>query len=250
MVSGNGKQIPNRENGSIIIETLELEKHYVQGDDLIRAVDRLTLEIAQGDFVTITGRSGSGKTTLLSLIGGLTKPTSGTVKLFGHNIFQLEDDRLSAMRSSQIGFVFQFSSLISTLSVFDNVRLPGLFSNLPVETKRVKDLLTWVDLGTKINNYPNELSGGQQARVALARALANSPELLLADEPTGNLDVETELEILELLREINEQEGTTIMLVTHNPDLAKFGSRHMVMEKGKLAPYTKTKRSQDVIREA
>ncbi len=224
----------HRLGGSALVELWGVSKHYQQGLDSVKAVDDVSLKVQAGDFVSITGRSGSGKTTLLSLIGGLTAPTSGGVRLFDQTLKNLGDSELSALRAERMGFVFQFASLIPTLSTLDNVRLPGIFAPKPVDTAYARKLLDWVGLSDKLNSYPAELSGGQQARVSLARALANQPDLLLADEPTGNLDVETEWEILSLLRDLNQEQNITIMLVTHNPELAKYGDRHFVMHGGGL----------------
>jgi ABC-type lipoprotein export system ATPase subunit len=200
----------------------------------VRAVDQVALRVATGDFLIITGRSGSGKTTLLSLIGGLTIPTSGADNVFDKYLAELDDAAISTLRAERIGFVFQFASLIPTLTALDNVRLPGLFAKSPVSPEEAARLLSWVGLANKLANYPAQLSGGQQARVTVARALANQPDLLLADEPTGNLDVETEREILELFRELNMNDGTTVVLVTHNPELACYGNRHLIMADGRL----------------
>lgn len=217
-----------------VIRLDNISKHYQQGSETVRAVDDVTLQVLPGDFASITGRSGSGKTTLLSLIGGLTTPSRGEVEIFGEAMSSLNDDALSFLRANRIGFVFQFASLIPTLTAQDNVRLPGMFGEKPVSPKDAADLLAWVGLSDKLHNFPAELSGGQQTRVALARALTNHPSLLLADEPTGNLDVETESEILTLLRNLNRERGMTIVLVTHNPELAQHGTRHLVMQSGKL----------------
>ncbi len=222
------------QEGSALIELWGISKHYQQGSEIVKAVDDVSLQVQAGDFVSITGRSGSGKTTLLSLIGGLTASTSGGVRVFDQTIQELSDRELSALRAQRIGFVFQFTSLIPTLTALDNVRLPGIFADTLVGQSYARELLDWVGLSDKLNNYPAELSGGQQARVSLARALANKPDLLLADEPTGNLDVETEWEILSLLKELNLKQNMTILLVTHNPELAKYGNRHVVMHAGGL----------------
>jgi len=227
----NAQMMPEN---SALIELWGVSKHYRQGPEIVIAVDDVSLQVQAGDFVSITGRSGSGKTTLLSLIGGLTAPSSGGVRLFDQSLKELDDVTLSALRAERMGYVFQFSSLIPTLSTLDNVRLPGIFAAIPVDLDYAKQLLDWVGLSDKLYNYPAELSGGQQARVSLARALANHPDLLLADEPTGNLDVETEWEILSLLRDLNRDQDITIMLVTHNPELAKYGDRHFVMHSGGL----------------
>ncbi|MFZ5912304.1 MAG: ABC transporter ATP-binding protein [Chloroflexota bacterium] len=231
MTSRNNEHNPT---GKPVIHLENVSKHYQQGSEIIRAVDDVNLRILPGDFASITGRSGSGKTTLLSLIGGLTTPSDGRVEIFGEAISGLDDEALSSLRANRIGFVFQFASLIPTLTALDNVRLPGLFGANSVSPKDAADLLAWVGLSDKLYNFPAELSGGQQTRVALARALTNHPNLLLADEPTGNLDVETEAEILALLRDLNHERGMTILLVTHNPGLAQHGTRHLVMQSGRV----------------
>ncbi len=220
---------------SSVVHLVGLSKHYCQGAETVRAVDEVALQVTAGDFLIITGRSGSGKTTLLSLIGGLTIPTAGAVAVFGQSLAELDDAAISALRAENIGFVFQFASLIPTLTALDNVRLPGLFAKHPLSPAEAARLLSWVGLADKLGSYPAQLSGGQQTRVAVARALANRPDLLLADEPTGNLDVVTEQEILTLFREINLNDGTTIVLVTHNPELARYGNRHLIMESGRLS---------------
>lgn len=224
-----------------VIRAQGLQKNYQQGLEVIRAVDDVDLDIEKGDFVVITGRSGSGKTTLLSLLGGLTLPDHGDLSLFSQVAAELDDVELSAVRGNKLGFVFQFPSLIPTLTVFDNLRLPGLFAAQSADEERIDHLLKWVGLDNRKASYPAELSGGQGTRVSLARALVNTPALLLADEPTGNLDVETEKEIMELLMEINRTEGTTILLVTHNPEMAVFGNRHLVMHEGKLTEQAQEK---------
>lgn len=220
-----------------LVELTGVCKHYQQGAELVKAVDGVDLRLKQGEFLVITGRSGSGKTTLLSLMGGLTMPTDGSIHLFGESLPQLDDLTASTLRAERIGFVFQFSSLIPTLTALDNVRLPGLFSATPPSVGDAAELLSWVGLADKQHSYPSQLSGGQQSRVAVARALVNRPDILLADEPTGNLDVETEGEILLLLQEMNLNHGTAVVLVTHNPELAHFGQHHLIMDSGRLNPY-------------
>ncbi len=210
-----------------------LTKAYRQGDAQVNAVDQVDLQVFAGDFIIITGRSGIGKTTLLSLIGRLTEPTTGEIFIDGVNLKALDDAALSDFRARKIGFVFQFASLIPTLSVLENIALPSLFAGQAVDEKRTIELARMVGLGDKLKNYPRQLSGGQRRRVAIARALVNHPEILLADEPTGDLDVETEREILDLFRALNRQ-GMTVILVTHNPNLIAYGNRAFRMEQGKL----------------
>lgn len=236
MLKSSGEKSANGrgQTGALALNLISLNKHYRQGVETVRAVDQVTLPVETGDFLIITGRSGSGKTTLLSLMGGLTMPTAGTISVFGQSLADLDDAAISTLRADRIGFVFQFASLMPTLTTLDNVRLPGLFTKTPVSPEEAVRLLSWVGLADKLGSYPAQLSGGQQARVAVARALANHPDLLLADEPTGNLDVETEQEILTLFHELNKRNGSTIVLVTHNPELARYGNRHLVMESGRL----------------
>lgn len=211
-----------------------LTKRYCTRGVALEAVSEVAFGIQSGDFVTITGRSGSGKSTLLSLIAGLTRPTRGELELFGQNLAAAGDRQISDLRGSQVGYVFQFNSLIPTLNAIDNVRLPGLLTGRTIDALWAGSLLDLLGIGEKGESFPCQLSGGQQARVALARALANHPGLLLADEPTGNLDVETEREILSLLQMLNQRQGLTIVLVTHSAELAAYGTRHLVMDRGSL----------------
>ncbi|MDE3088027.1 MAG: ABC transporter ATP-binding protein [Chloroflexota bacterium] len=217
-----------------------VSKSYRQGDSDVVAVDNVNVDMAAGDFAIIAGRSGSGKTTLLSLIGGLTHPSAGTICVDGMNLLSLDDKTLSNLRARRIGFIFQFASFLPTLTVLENVCLPRLFAGEPAKSNRAIakhpvgiELLQMVGLDDKANNYPTQLSGGQRRRAAIARAFINQPALLLADEPTGDLDIDTESEILELFRSLNRQ-GTTILLVTHNPGLATIGNRLFQMERGRL----------------
>lgn len=210
-----------------------VSKSYRQGGLTVTAVEDVNLEVAPGDFLVITGRSGAGKTTLLSLIGGLTLPTLGSIAIDGTNLGSLKDAELSAMRARKIGFVFQFASLMPTLTALENVRLPSMFVNGSGDPSRVPELLRLVGLEERASYYASQLSGGQQRRVAIARALVNQPSILLADEPTGDLDTDTEREILDLLRAFNAK-GMTIILVTHSPELASYGNRKFKMERGKL----------------
>lgn len=219
-----------------MIDVKGLTKSYVIGDQIIKAVDDISIEIGKGDFVSIVGHSGSGKTTFLSLLGGLTRPDSGTVIVDGINLWSIADNRLSEFRNRKINFIFQFASLLPVLTAKENILLPGIFSSeerLAFEDK-AEDYLRMIGIGDKINSYPSELSGGQQRRVAIVRALMNDPEIILADEPTGDLDEETEAEIMGLFKRINKEKGITFILVTHSSELAKDAKRRMRMSHGKL----------------
>ena len=186
--------------------------------------------------MSIVGHSGSGKTTLISIIGGILKPTSGRVLLEGTDICTLDDNRLSEYRVNRIGFMFQFASLLPILTAKENVLLPGIFSpgKNVADDKAAVDLLEMVGIGEKADSYPSQLSGGQQRRVAIARALLNKPDIILADEPTGDLDEETEAEIMNLFEGINQKHGVTIILITHNLNLAGKAQKKLRMSKGRL----------------
>jgi ABC-type lipoprotein export system ATPase subunit len=209
-------------------------KYYLQGREQIAAVDDVNLTIQRGEFICIIGRSGAGKTTLLSLIGGLSNLSRGAIRIEGADLATLGDGGCAALRAQKMGFVFQFASLIPTLTVLDNVRLPSLFVGQVTTPARALELIEWVGLADKAEAYPAQLSGGQQRRVAIARALINRPAILLADEPTGDLDVDTEAAVLALFHKLNQQ-GTTILLVTHNRQLVANGCRLCQMERGRLS---------------
>ena len=199
-------------------------------------VDNISLTINKGEFLSIVGHSGSGKTTLISIIGGILKPTTGRVLLEGTDICTLDDNRLSEYRVNRIGFMFQFASLLPILTAKENVLLPGIFSpgKNVADDKAAVDLLEMVGIGEKADSYPSQLSGGQQRRVAIARALLNKPDIILADEPTGDLDEETEAEIMNLFERINQKHGVTIILITHNLNLAGKAQKKLRMSKGRL----------------
>jgi ABC-type lipoprotein export system ATPase subunit len=200
----------------------------------VHAVENACMEVTCGEFVLILGRSGSGKSTLLGMIAGLLRPTSGTVRFEGVDISSLPDDKIAELRSEKIGFVFQFSGLIPTITALENVLLPTLFCRAgPGTRNRAADLLKKVGLSDRADAYPHTLSSGEMKRVAIARALISNPTLLIADEPTGDLDADTEYEIMELFRQLN-REGTTIVMVTHNPDLTCYATRTYGMNRGKL----------------
>jgi putative ABC transport system ATP-binding protein/lipoprotein-releasing system ATP-binding protein len=213
-----------------------LTKTYKVDDTTFVGVDDVTLTVNKGDFVSIVGHSGSGKTTLISIIGGILKPTSGRVLLENTDICTLNDNKLSEYRTNRIGFMFQFASLLPILTARENVMLPSLFKpgKNKADEKTAEDLLEMVGIGEKIDSYPSQLSGGQQRRVAIARALLNKPDIILADEPTGDLDEETEAEIMGLFKDINVKHGVTVILITHNLDLAGKAQKKLRMSRGKI----------------
>ncbi len=219
-----------------MIEVKNLVKTYKLDGDVIEAVNNVDLGIEKGDFISIVGHSGSGKTTLLNLIGGLTKPDSGSVLIDNTDIWSMSDDKLSELRNEKMNFIFQFSSLIPTLNVIENVILPTTFSRTKQEAIHdyANELLEMVELKDKMKAYPSQLSGGQQRRAAIARAFINRPEIVLADEPTGDLDEETEVEIMDLFKKMNDDKGITFILVTHSSDIAKQCKKHFRMSKGVL----------------
>ena len=218
------------------IEIQNLTKIYSVHDTSFVGVDDISLSIDQGDFLSIVGHSGSGKTTFISIIGGILRPTSGQVLLDGVDICSLGDNALSEYRSKRIGFMFQFASLLPILTARENVLLPGIFSpdQTPTDEKKAEEYLELVGIGEKKDVYPAQLSGGQQRRVAIARSLINEPDIILADEPTGDLDEETEAEIMALFKDINEKKGVTIILITHNMGLAGQAKKRLRMSQGKM----------------
>lgn len=223
-----------------MIEISGLNKEYDVDGQTLKAVDSVSFTIDNGEMVSIIGHSGSGKTTLLSLIGGLTRPNTGSVLIDNVNIWSMDDGSLSAFRNRKISFIFQFSSLIPTLTAFENVMLPTAFGDYTDDTAEyAKELLQIVGLKDKMNSYPSHLSGGQQRRVAIARAFINRPEIVLADEPTGDLDEETEKEIINLFRRMNEEKNITFVIVTHNKEVAaRATTRKLKMSYGKLSDIT------------
>lgn len=221
-----------------MITLSDVSKDYSIGKGTsVTAVRGVSLEIGQGEFVIVVGRSGSGKTTLLNLSAGLTRPTAGSVIFDGIDLWNLTDKQQSYMRSQRIGFIFQFPSLLPALTVHENVVLPSIFSSkldAAQNSIRARQLLQQVGLEEKLVAYPRQLSAGQQQRVVIARALMNQPEVILADEPTSNLDEKTELEIMDLFRDLHLGMGITIVLVTHTRQLVSFGTRSVEMAEGQI----------------
>ncbi len=217
-----------------VISALNLSKTYRRGTEQVHALASVSFEIGAGELVAVVGPSGSGKTTLLNLLGCMDVPTSGDLSIMGHPTRGLSERALTRLRRDQVGFVFQHFGLIPTLTVEENIRLPGLFSGKQVK-HRAAELCTRVGLDHRRRHRPHELSGGEMQRVAIARALLNEPHLLLADEPTGNLDSVTGGSIISLLQELTAQ-GLTVVVVTHNDRLAESAARRLVLEDGRLAP--------------
>src|SRR5665647_2846932 len=220
----------------MLIQINNLTKTYQHHDGAINAVDNISLDIPKGSFVTITGASGSGKTTLLLMLGGLLRPTTGELTYNEKKINLHNEDELANFRSDHVGFVMQSFALIPYLTAVENIMiaLNVKNSNAAENKKRAMELLKWVGLEDRINHYPKELSAGQQQRVAIARSLANNPDLLLADEPTGNLDPGLSEEILGILKEINQKQKTTVVMVTHSPMAAEYGSHKIKLNNGKV----------------
>ncbi len=219
-----------------LIETKNLNKVYDLGETKVHALDEVNIGIANGEFVAVMGPSGSGKSTFMNVIGCLDEPTSGQYLLDGKDIAGLDRDQLAEIRNDKIGFVFQGFNLLSRTSAQENVELPMLYKNIAPRERheRAREALRMLGLDGREHHHPNQLSGGQQQRVAIARALVNQAPLVLADEPTGNLDTKTSIEIMELLVKLNEQQHITIVLVTHEPDIAQFSKRIIRFKDGQV----------------
>lgn len=217
-----------------ILKTKDLCKYYGTGDNQVRAVSHADIEIGQGEFVAIVGKSGSGKSTLLHLLGGLDIPTSGKVWVKEKDIFQLKEEELAVFRRRKIGFIFQSFNLVSSINVWENIVLPlGLDGKEP-DKQFVTDIIDTLQISEKIHNLPGTLSGGQQQRVAIARALVSRPDIILADEPTGNLDSKTSDEVIGLLKMSVQKYGQTLVMITHDEDIAQVADRILVIEDGKV----------------
>src|SRR5438067_957934 len=220
-----------------VVRTKELVKEYVMGDQAVRALDGVDLDIFRGEYVSLMGPSGSGKSTLFNAIGGLDKPTQGSVFINDVDMAQLDASELAYLRCHTIGYIFQAYNLIPVMTALENVTLPTIFAGMPTDEgiERGIELLNIVGLGHRLHHRPSELSGGQQQRVAIARSLANHPSIILADEPTGNLDLKTGTEIIELLRQLNKEQGVTVISATHDLKMVDVSDRIVWIRDGRIA---------------
>ena len=233
VVMDDGKYIPA--SGSMI-HVFDLTKVYQMGEVEIRAINGITMKVDKGEFVSVMGPSGSGKTTLLNMIGALDNPTNGAVFVNGVNVAHMNDQQQTNLRLRSIGFIFQFYNLVPVLTAYENVELPLIFAGVPKEIRkeRANKFLKLVDLEDRMGHLPDELSGGEQQRVAVARSLSNEPALLIADEPTGELDTKKGMEIINLLHELNKDLNQTILMVSHDPQVGRLADRLLKMRDGKI----------------
>ena len=218
----------------IVLETKDLRKYYGSGDTMVKALDGVDLQVESGEFVAIVGTSGSGKSTLLHMLGGLDRPTGGTVLVEGRDIFSLRDEERTIFRRRKIGFVFQSYNLVPVLSVYDNIVLPIQLDGGSVDGDYVEQVIGALGLEQKLGSFPNQLSGRQQQRVAIARALATKPAILLADEPTGNLDSKTSQDVLSLMKVTGQRFAQTMVMITHNEEIAQLSDRIVRIEDGRI----------------
>lgn len=218
-----------------ILRTEQLCKYYGEGENQIKAVQNANISIKQGEFAAILGKSGSGKSTLLHMIGGLDTPTSGTVFIKETDIFRQKEEELAIFRRRKIGFIFQAFNLVSSINVWENIVLPMGFDGKKPDIEFIQDIISTLGIKNKIHNLPNTLSGGQQQRTAIARALASKPAIILADEPTGNLDSKTSDEVIGLLKLSTQKYGQTLVMITHDEEIAQIADRIFVIEDGKVA---------------
>ena len=217
-----------------ILQTIELKKYYGTKPNITKALDGVNLSVEQGEFVAIVGTSGSGKSTLLNMIGGLDVPTSGKVIVDGRDLSTLKDEQLTIFRRRKIGFIFQNYNLVPVLNVYENIVLPVELDGNKIDKKFMKEVVQILGLEDKLNNMPNNLSGGQQQRVAIARALVSKPAIVLADEPTGNLDSKTSSDVLGLLKVTSQKFHQTLVMITHNSEIAQLADRIIRIEDGKI----------------
>lgn len=217
-----------------ILETRDLKKYYGSGETQVKALDGVDLKVESGEFVAIVGTSGSGKSTLLHMLGGLDRPSSGSVLVNGREIFNLKDEELTIFRRRKIGFVFQSYNLVPVLSVYENIVLPVELDGRKPDRDYIHEVINTLGLEKKLNNLPNQLSGGQQQRVAIARAMAAKPAILLADEPTGNLDSKTSQDVLSLMKVTGQKFSQTMVMITHNEEIAQTAHRIVRIEDGRI----------------
>ena len=217
-----------------ILQTTDLKKYYGTEPNITKALDGVTLSIEEGEFVAIVGTSGSGKSTLLNMMGGLDTPTSGSIQVKGKELSEFKDEQLTIFRRRNIGFIFQNYNLVPVLNVYENIVLPVELDGNKVDKKFMKEVVQMLGLEDKLNNMPNNLSGGQQQRVAIARALVSKPAIVLADEPTGNLDSRTSSDVLGLLKVTSQKFHQTIVMITHNNEIAQLADRIIRIEDGKI----------------
>ena len=217
-----------------ILQTEDLKKYYGSGDTMVKALDGVSLRVEQGSFVSVVGTSGSGKSTLLHMLGGLDRPTSGTVTVDGRDISQLKDEELTIFRRRKIGFVFQSYNLVPVLNVYENIILPVELDGNTPDRQYTEEIIDMLGLAEKRSSLPSQLSGGQQQRVAIARALAAKPAILLADEPTGNLDSATSQDVLSLLKVTSDRFRQTVVMITHNEEIAQLADRIIRIEDGQI----------------
>lgn len=218
-----------------VLETNNLIKIYGSGSNEVRALDGVSIRVEEGEFVAVVGTSGSGKSTLLNMIGGLDRPTSGTVAVRGNELFTMKDEALTIFRRRNIGFVFQNYNLVPVLNVYENIALPIELDGGKPDSQYVGELIRALGLEKKLDNMPNNLSGGQQQRVAIARALSTKPAIVLADEPTGNLDSKTSMDVLLLMRSVSKSFHQTTVMITHNEEIAQMADRVIRIEDGKVS---------------
>lgn len=217
-----------------ILKTTNLKKYYREGDTQVKALDGVDFVVGEGEFVAIVGTSGSGKSTLLHMIGGLDPPTSGKVEVAGKDIFTLKDDELTIFRRRKIGFIFQSYNLVPVLNVYENIVLPITLDGNKIDRGHIDNIIETLGLPSKVSRLPGQLSGGQQQRVAIARALASKPAIILADEPTGNLDSSTSLDVMGLLKVTSDKFKQTMVMITHNEEISQMADRIIRIEDGKI----------------
>ncbi|MGT2832293.1 ABC transporter ATP-binding protein [Streptococcus halotolerans] len=219
-----------------VLKVTALKKYYKQSDIVVKAIDGVDMTVSHGEFVAIVGSSGSGKSTLLNMLGGLDRPSEGNVIVDGKEIFSLKDEELTIFRRRKIGFIFQAYNLVPVLNVYENIILPIELDGNVVDEEYINSIITSLGLKGKINSMPNQLSGGQQQRVAIARAIATKPSIILADEPTGNLDSKTSQDVIGLLKVTGEKYNQTVVMITHNEEIAQMADRIIRIEDGRIVP--------------